>query len=164
MSTQIEIITNDQQKFLLDRDAILMSGLVTDMLADEDEDSEDIPSIPVPNVDSKCMEKVEEYVKHHWNNRAKKIEQPLRATFNELISEWDQKFLEKIDQELLMKLLMAANYLHIPDLLDLTCAKAASMIKGKSPQQVCDMLGIENTYTEEEIEKINEENRWVEEA
>jgi len=75
---------------------------------------------------------------------------------------------------------MAANYLNIKDLLDLTCAKVASMIKGKSPEQIREMFGIEvslllnlglffttnqqNDFTPEEEAKIREENKWCEEA
>lgn len=59
---------------------------------------------------------------------------------------------------------MAANYLNIKSLLDLTCAKVASMIKGKSPEQIREMFGIENDFTPEEEEKIREENKWCEES
>jgi S-phase kinase-associated protein 1 len=70
----------------------------------------------------------------------------------------------EIDQSLLIELIMAANYLNIKDLLDLTCAKVASMIKGKSPEQIREMFGIENDFTPEEEEKIREENKWCEES
>lgn len=41
--------------------------------------------------------------------------------------------------QVLFELILAANYLDIKSLLDLTCAKVASMIKGKNTE---DMLGI----------------------
>ena len=37
-----------------------------------------------------------------------------------------------IEQEILFELIMAANYLDIKPLLELSCAKVASMIKNKS--------------------------------
>lgn len=43
--------------------------------------------------------------------------------------EWDAKFVE-VEQEMLFELILAANYMDIKSLLDLTCAKVASMIKG----------------------------------
>ncbi len=48
---------------------------------------------------------------------------------HEVVSEWDANFVD-IEQELLFELILAANYMDIKSLLDLTCAKVASMIKG----------------------------------
>jgi hypothetical protein len=45
------------------------------------------------------------------------------------VPEWDAKFVE-VEQEMLFELILAANYMDIKSLLDLTCAKVASMIKG----------------------------------
>lgn len=140
-----------------------MSGLVKDMLEEDDEDEDDVPSIPVPNVESKPMQKVIEYVQQHWDNPADEIEKPLKGKIEDVISDWDKKFLE-IDQSLLIELIMAANYLNIKDLLDLTCAKVASMIKGKSPEQIRSMFGIENDFSPEEEAKIRDENRWCDES
>ena len=117
----------------------------------------------MPNVDSKPLKKVIEYCEYHHNNPAEEIEKPLKGKIEDVICDWDKKFLE-IDQSLLIELIMAANYLNIKDLLDLTCAKVASMIKGKSPEQIREMFGIENDFTPEEEEKIREENKWCEES
>jgi S-phase kinase-associated protein 1 len=64
----------------------------------------------------------------------------------------------------LVQVIQAANYLNIPDLLDLTCAKFASDIKGKLPEQIREMFGIENDLTPEEEAKIEEENKWCNEC
>jgi S-phase kinase-associated protein 1 len=158
----VELTSKDEQSIKVEREVIMMSGLIKDML-DEEGDGEDVPIIPVPNVDSKPLQKVIEYCKHHWNNKAEEIEKPLKGKIEDIISKWDKQFLE-IDQALLIELIMAANYLNIKDLLDLTCAKVASMIKGKSPEQIREMFGIENDFTPEEEEKIREENKWCEES
>ncbi|KAL0490036.1 S-phase kinase-associated protein Skp1 [Acrasis kona] len=157
----VKLTSRDKQVFEVEREIIQMSGLVRDMLEEGDED--DVPTIPVPNVDSKPLERVIEYCKHHHKNPAEEIEKPLKGKIEDVISEWDKKFLE-IEQSLLIELIMAANYLNIKDLLDLTCAKVASMMKGKSPEQIREMFGIENDFTPEEEAKIRDENRWCEEA
>jgi S-phase kinase-associated protein 1 len=159
--TLVELTSKDGQKFKVKKQVILMSGLIKDML--EEGDEEEVPVIPVPNVDSKPLKKVIEYCEYHWNNPAEEIEKPLKGKIEDVICDWDKKFLE-IDQSLLIELIMAANYLNIKDLLDLTCAKVASMIKGKSPEQIREMFGIENDFTPEEEEKIREENKWCEDA
>lgn len=51
-------------------------------------------------------------------------------------AEWDAEYVN-IEQEVLFELILAANYLDIKSLLDLTCAKVASMIKGKTTEDRC---------------------------
>lgn len=52
-----------------------------------------------------------------------------RGTGSDDIDEWDQEFC-KVDQGTLFELILAANYLDIKPLLDLTCKTVANMIKG----------------------------------
>jgi len=54
----------------------------------------------------------------------------------QVVSEWDATFVE-VDQETLFELILAANYMDIKPLLDLTCAKVASMIKGVVLPPLC---------------------------
>mmetsp|Transcript_6882 Transcript_6882/g.874 ORF Transcript_6882/g.874 Transcript_6882/m.874 type:complete len:84 (+) Transcript_6882:248-499(+) len=82
---------------------------------------------------------------------------------HDVVPSWDSAFVD-IEQEVLFELILAANYLDIKPLLDLTCAKVASMIKGKSPEEIRRTFGIENDFTPEEEAQIREENRWAEEA
>jgi len=155
----IELVAKDDQKFKVKKNVIMMSGLIADMLEGGDNDE----SVPVPNVDGKTLAKVIEYCEYHHNNRAEEIEKPLKGKVEDVICEFDRKYLE-IDQGMLIDLIMAANFLNIKDLLDLTCAKVASMIKGKTPEEIRQMFGIENDFTPEEEEKIREENKWCEEC
>jgi len=69
-----------------------------------------------------------------------------------------------VDQELLFELILAANYMDIKPLLDLTCAKVASMIKGKTPEQIRKTFNIQNDFTPEEEEAVRAENKWAEES
>ena len=58
---------------------------------------------------------------------------------------------------------VAANFMGIQSLLDLCCAKLASMCKDKSEEDIFKMFNITETFTEEEKEKIRQENSWIEE-
>ena len=119
---------------------------------------EEQPVIHVHNVESEALKKIIDYVEYHDIYPAEEIEKPLRGKVEDVICDWDKKFLE-MDYSLLIELIMASNYLDMKNLLDLTCAKIANLIKGKSPEQIKDMFGIENDFTPEEEEKIREENR-----
>ena len=98
------------------------------------------------------------------DQRLPEIEKPLRSNnLSEIVPEWDAKFVD-IEQEVLFELILAANYMDIKSLLDLTCAKVASMIKGKTPEQIRKTFNIRNDFTPEEEAQIIEENKWCEEV
>ena len=81
----------------------------------------------------------------------------------DVVGEWDAEFVS-IDQEMLFELILAANYMDIKSLLDLTCAKVASTIKGKSPEEIRTQFNISSDFTPEEEAQIREEQKWCEDA
>ena len=145
------------------------SGFISALLEDEfsgdnrnnGEDSA-IPSVPVPNVDSKTLELVLQFMEHHNKQPMSEIEKPLRGAFSEVVQEWYANFCN-VDQETLFQLILASNYLDVRPLLNLTCACVASMIKGKTPEEIRQTFGIVNDFTPEEERMVREENRWCEE-
>eukprot|EP01007_Sphenomonas_quadrangularis_P000369 NODE_1214_length_951_cov_205.000000_g1014_i0.p2 GENE.NODE_1214_length_951_cov_205.000000_g1014_i0~~NODE_1214_length_951_cov_205.000000_g1014_i0.p2 ORF type:complete len:211 (+),score=54.07 NODE_1214_length_951_cov_205.000000_g1014_i0:32-634(+) len=172
--THVVLQSNDSKpvEYSVSRDAAKMSGLIKDMLEDQDDDRTGETIIPVPNVNGRTLKYVIQYMEHHWNNRPEPIEKPLKGKIEDVISEWDKKFLftdlikdgDEKQHELLIDCIMAANFLNTKELLELTCAAVASMIKGKTPEQIRTLFNIENDFTPEEEEKIREENRWCEES
>lgn len=81
----------------------------------------------------------------------------------EVVQEWYATFVA-VDQEILFELILAANYMDIKPLLDLTCATVASLIKGKSAEDIRKQFHIVNDFTPEEEAQVREENKWVEDA
>uniref|UniRef100_G1Q7J8 SKP1 component dimerisation domain-containing protein n=1 Tax=Myotis lucifugus TaxID=59463 RepID=G1Q7J8_MYOLU len=73
---------------------------------------------------------------------------------------WDQEFL-KVDQGTPFELILAANYLGIKGLLDVTCKTVANVIRGKTPEEICKRFNIENAFTEEEEAQVRE-HQWCE--
>ena len=73
-----------------------------------------------------------EYCEKHKNNNPPEIEKPIKSVdMSENVSDpWDAKFIEIENLEDLFELILAANFLDIKSLLDLSCAKVATMIKG----------------------------------
>ena len=124
----------------------------------------DARSVPLADVKSAVLGRVIEFCRHHVDQRLPEIEKPLRSVnLAEIVPEWDAKFVD-IEQETLFELILAANYMDIKSLLDLTCAKVASMIKGKTPEQIRKTFNIRNDFTPEEEAAIIEENKWCEEV
>jgi len=150
----------DKEKFVVPKKVAIMSELVKTMAEGDKEEKE----IPLPNVKSKVLQKVISYLKYHAENPVKEIEKPLKsANMSEVVSQWDADFVD-VEQEMLFELILAANYMDIKSLLDLTCAKVASMIKGKTPEQIRKTFNIVNDFTPEEEELVRAENKWAEES
>jgi S-phase kinase-associated protein 1 len=155
-------------EYIINRKDISMSGLIKDMLEDND-DSETI--IPLPNVNNITLKYIIQYLEYHSTNKAEPIEKPLKGKLEDIIDEWDKTYIftnlikdgKEENHELLIDVIMGANFMNIQDLLNLTCAAIANMIKGKTPEQIRNLFNIENDFTPEEEEKIKEENRWCEE-
>lgn len=118
--------------------------------------------IPLPNVTAKILEKVIAYCKHHNEHPTTTSEDKKDDKTTTDILPWDQEFC-KVDQATLFELILAANYLDIKPLLDLTCKTVANMIKGKTPEEIRKTFNIKNDFTPEEEEQVRKENEWCEE-
>ncbi|CAJ1942307.1 unnamed protein product [Sphenostylis stenocarpa] len=148
---KITLKSSDGEAFEVDEIVALESQTIKHMIEDDCADS----GIPLPNVTSKILAKVIEYCKKHVeanNADEKPTEDELKA--------WDADFV-KVDQATLFDLILAANYLNIKNLLDLTCQTVADMIKGKTPEEIRKTFNIKNDFTPEEEEEVRRENQWA---
>jgi S-phase kinase-associated protein 1 len=164
MSSNVCLVSQEGDKFDIPKTVAMMSELVNAMI-EEYEDDEDVQEIPLINVKNKVLVKVIEFCKYHTKNGPmKEIEKPLKSPdMKEIVSAWDADFVQ-IEQEMLYDIILAANYMDIKSLLDLTCARVASMIKGKSPEEIRKTFGIDNDFTPEEEVQVRKDNKWCEEV
>ncbi|XP_065847647.1 SKP1-like protein 1B [Euphorbia lathyris] len=155
MSTgrKITLKSSDGETFEVDEAVALESQTIKHMIEDDCADN----GIPLPNVTSKILSKVIEYCKKHVET-PKSEERPSSA--DEELKTWDAEFV-KVDQATLFDLILAANYLNIKSLLDLTCQTVADMIKGKTPEEIRKTFNIKNDFTPEEEEEVRRENQWA---
>jgi len=139
-----------------------MSELVKSMMEEDAED--DTNEIPLPNVKSTVLQKVIEFCEHHREDPMTEIEKPLKSqNMADVVQKWYADFCD-VEQVVLFELILAANYMDIKPLLDLTCATVASMIKGKTPEEIRLRFNICNDFSPEEEAQVREENKWCEEA
>lgn len=116
--------------------------------------------MPLPKVKSHVLEKIVEYLEYYKNRKPKEIHKPLpNLPFTHLVDEWDAKFIS-LENRLIFELMLGANYLDIPGLLDLCGAKIAVEIRSKSVAEIRKAFNIKNDFTPEEEAQIREENRW----
>jgi S-phase kinase-associated protein 1 len=155
-------VSNEGDSFEVSQAVIDLSGWAS--TAQEVADSSGNLELPVAQAKSAVLSKVLEFCNHYVEEPMNEIEKPLRsANMREVVQDWYADFVS-IEQELLFDVILAANYMDIQPLLDLTCAKVASMIKGKTPEEIRITFNIVNDFTPEEEAQVREENKWCEEA
>ena len=117
--------------------------------------------IPLPNVHPKTMKKIIEFCKHEDTHEYVFLEQPLQNTdLSQLVDKWYADFID-VEKTELFDIVMAANNLNIPALLDLASAKIASNIKDKPIDDIREYLHLKNDFTEEEYKKVQAENQFA---
>ncbi|KAK3128644.1 hypothetical protein QOZ80_6BG0464680 [Eleusine coracana subsp. coracana] len=131
-TTMITLKCSDGEDFEVE-EATMQSQTIKHMIEDDCADN----GIPLPNVTATILSKLLEYC-----------------------GSWDADFI-KVDQATLFDLILAANYLDIKGLLDLTCQTVADMIKGNTPEQIRQTFNIKNDFTPEEEAEIRRENAWA---
>eukprot|EP00542_Grammatophora_oceanica_P012182 CAMPEP_0194032636 /NCGR_PEP_ID=MMETSP0009_2-20130614/5528_1 /TAXON_ID=210454 /ORGANISM="Grammatophora oceanica, Strain CCMP 410" /LENGTH=166 /DNA_ID=CAMNT_0038673137 /DNA_START=145 /DNA_END=645 /DNA_ORIENTATION=+ len=159
----VKLVSKEGDSFDVNIDVAKMSELVKSMIEDGGED-EEVADFPLPNVKANILAKVIEFCAHHKEEPMTEIEKPLKSqNMADVVQKWYADFVD-LEQVVLFELILAANYMDIKPLLDLTCATVASMIKGKTPEEIRTTFNISNDFSPEEEAQVREENKWCEEA
>lgn len=150
----------EDESFVVDVDIAKQSVILKNMI--EDIGSEG--SLNINNIKKDTMRRVIKFCEHYRESKLPTIQKPLQTpNLSEAINdEWYVNFidLDKVDD--IIDIVIAANFLDIDPLTELSCAKIASFIKGKSVEEIRKKFGIENDFTAEEEAQIREENKWAE--
>merc|ERR1711953_500218 len=132
---------DEAKKFKIKREFAKQSKLVANIL----EGDSDANEIQVKQVDGDTLELIVRYLEHHKGKEPAEIAKPIRSVKMEKIVEdtWDARFVNELPKRSLFQLILGANYMDCKSLLHLGCAKVATMIKGKSPEEIKQILGEE---------------------
>lgn len=149
-----------------------------------DEANSEDEVVPLPNVNSAILRKVIQFCTYHKDDPVPSStdDDENKEKRTDDITSWDADFLKvmvkslfflsesiyklklfQVDQGTLFELILAANYLDIRSLLDVTCKTVANMIKGKTPDEIRKTFNIKNDFTPAEEEQVRKENTWCEE-
>ena len=159
-SKTIRIITKEGKEIEILQKAAELSELLKQTM----NDFPDEEKFPLKEIDEKNALKIKEYLTHFNGIAPPEIEKPLISNnLKDITDEWSADFLYKMSLEEIINLNIAANYMGIYCLLDLCCAKIATLLKDKSEEEVLKEFNITEPLTEEEKNKIREENKWIEE-
>lgn len=119
--------------------------------------------LPVDGIAPHTMDKVLAFLDYHAENPMATIRKPITCNvIRNFVGDWDADFIAlENDQELLVSLILAANYLNCQSLLDLGLCKIATMIKDQTPEEVKKIFNIDNDITPEEEKLVRDNNLWV---
>jgi len=170
VAKMVKLKLDDGEVFDIPVHIAKMSNFLCNMMVDcSDMMSEADDGIPLHDITSKMMKMVISYLEyHHANPTVKKDDDAAddddedddeKRRLDDIIP-WDQKFCE-IDNATLRELAMAANYLDIKSLLHLACKSIAIRLKGKTVDEMREILGEPDDLTPEEKERIKEETKWM---
>jgi len=150
--------SSDSQKIEIPRNRISpLSLLIREILEDSNENQN---TIPIP-YEYYLLNKVIEFCEYYSNNPHNfDINYINTSDINKLIPEWYCKFVD-IDTEYLLKLINLSDYLNIDPLIDLLTLKVATLIKGKTPQEIRDILLIEDDTDSEDKEEFMLAHNWI---
>jgi len=124
-----------------------------------DPDDEDAKPIEVQKTDSATLEKILEWCEHHVNDPNVYKEMESEDDDEEYdFDEWDEEWIEKLDEERLFAVILAADFLDIKMLLDLGSKRVANIIKTMTPAEIRKRYNLVNDLTPDEEEKSRKEN------
>jgi len=138
---------DNPKDYKIDRASALMCNLVKSIL----EGDAEVKKIEIKKVQAEVLELIVKYLEHHKGKVPAEIAKPIRSVKMEKIveDEWDAKFINGQPKRMIFQIILGANYMDIKSLLHLGCAKIATMIKGKSPEEIKKILSEEDDATEE---------------
>jgi len=162
------------------RDACKLSRVLAEMADD------DSTELPVGAVSTAAMSKVAEFLKHHATHPLPRFVQPVPSSdVKDALPDqpWDVDFINGIvrarapnaalrlrrtvltargtqEQRRLFEVVEAAKYLDVESLTNLCACKFATMLRGRTPDQVRDAFRIRHPTAEEE-KQILERSDWV---
>ena len=118
--------------------------------------------IPLPDITKETLNRIITFLGHLKDNPPPDIEKPLRSNnLEDVTTEWYAKFIDLSDDDV-QDLILAANYMDIKPLLDLSCAKMGSVIRGLTIPEFRKRFNIVNDFTPEEENEPFDEARIAE--
>ncbi|KAJ1348847.1 hypothetical protein KIN20_021517 [Parelaphostrongylus tenuis] len=153
-ATVVKIATDDGENFDVPLDVLRLSRTISIMLQDLTLDSDSNDPLPISNVPGPIMRKVLQWCTYHKDDSPSINDLDCHKKCTDDISSWDMEFL-KVDQETLLEIVLAASYLVIKGLLDITCNTVANMIKGRTPEEIRRTFNVSSSEEEKQIRGEN---------
>merc|ERR1712034_239576 len=112
--------------------------------------------VSLTQVKGPVLKEICDYLAYHNGMTVTEIAKPIRSQNMTKIVEddWDAQFINKQTKKMVFQIILGANYLAIKSLLHLGCAKIATLIKGKSPEEIKKILGDDEDSADAKVDQI----------
>ena len=152
---------DEQKSFSVLYGVAKVSNLVSELV--QYDESGRLQSVPLPNVSSKSLGQVVRFMTEHNKVNMNTIQTPLTdVDMAKLVNEPFATMITSFSQEELFEIVLAAHYMDVQPLTNLCCARIATMIKGKTPDEIRKTFNIVGDFTPEEENQVREDNNWCE--
>ncbi|KAJ5078268.1 s-phase kinase-associated protein [Anaeramoeba ignava] len=114
----VKLISSTGEEFEVEKEIAMMSQTIKNMI----ETTADDAPVPIPTVKSEILQKVIEFCRYHYEHPSpqKDIDKEKESEKrSDDIEPWDRTFCD-VEQPVLFELILAANFLDIKSLLDVT--------------------------------------------
>lgn len=155
----IKLQSSEGNVFQVDLEIAKVSVTIKTMIENLGIEDDNTEIIPLPNVKARILKKVIRWATHHKDDPPPSEDDEEFRCLTDNISNWDMDFLKQ-DLGTLFELIMAANYLEIKSLLEVTCKTIAIMTKNKSLEEMREIFNIKNDFTAAEEEQLYKDNDW----
>jgi len=157
----IIITLKDDPKYkkVLTEKLYLQSKYLIDLIGDSQEEEESITC--TFEISPGVMDLIILFMDYHSEIPMNVYEKPIKTNIIEdIIGKWDANFINSLSDELLVELILSANYLNCEKLVDLGMLRIACAIKDCEFDDVLKKFEGES-ISEEDMQKIAKENSWV---
>lgn len=149
-SKEVELVSKDGVRFALSRGVAQQSEYIKGAIELDDS----VTEVVLEHTEGKTLGKIVEWLKYHKSTPSRKIPRPLKTSnMKEAVGTWDAAYVD-CDLQVVFEVMLSANFLSIGPLVELCCAKVASLMLGKTPRQIRNVFDIREDFTMEEEEAI----------
>jgi S-phase kinase-associated protein 1 len=155
LTKMVTLVSSDGIKVELTKKSAMRSNLLKGLLEDYDYST----PIPLPEVNGEILKHIVGFLDHFKNSEPTLIPlkpHPLRS-LKDVTSEWEADWIEQFPWETVEDIIIASNYMDIPPILHLSCAKIASLMKRKTADEIREMFNMGPCdIPEEELHDLDE--------
>jgi S-phase kinase-associated protein 1 len=159
MDPAVCLISSDQKRFTIPvhiaQQSIVLASLFEEIYEDGVLPSE-MSTIPLPTIKSSILDRIIRFLMHHEEAEFPKLQRPLKKPLSEYLDPIDKEIFT-LSEDDAKDLICAADYLDIRRLFVLASACVAQILSSKTVEEMREFFGVENDYTEEELEEIREQ-------
>lgn len=156
--TIVTLVSQEGTMFSMPICVVRHSTLISTMLEDDGGEDGEVAEIPLPYVKAAVMTRVAEFLQLYEDEPFPEIPKPLPSTnMADAVPAKYAAFVDGLSPEMQFELILAANYMDVQPLLELLCAKVASTVKGKTPEQIRTQFGLQDDFSAGEHRMLTEE-------